>query len=214
MSGVVDALDDGARGVSTRSRRESTVVMIGTTHFTNAVVQRRDLAPTAAVRLGLPATASLPPMVDWPEDLRASRSATTAISPMAATSSTAGAISPLDEARTARHRRRHRGQGHQHHRHHLGVLARQRATSRSRPARSSRKALPGAHITLSSEIGRIGLLERENAAIMNACLRDLSAQVIDAFREAIARAGIKGRFYLTQNDGTLMDAASPRHSRC
>ena len=44
--------------------------MIGTTHFTNAVVQRRDLAPTAAVRLGLPATASLPPMVDWPEDLK------------------------------------------------------------------------------------------------------------------------------------------------
>ena len=43
--------------------------MIGTTHFTNAVVQRRDLAPTAAVRLGLPATASLPPMVDWPDDL-------------------------------------------------------------------------------------------------------------------------------------------------
>ena len=45
--------------------------MIGTTHFTNAVVQRRDLAPTAAVRLGLPATASLPPMVDWPDDLKA-----------------------------------------------------------------------------------------------------------------------------------------------
>ena len=45
-------------------------VMIGTTHFTNAVVQRRHLARTAAVRLGLPATACLPPMVDWPEDLR------------------------------------------------------------------------------------------------------------------------------------------------
>ena len=37
-------------------------VMIGTTHFTNAVVQRRDLMQTAIVRLGLPATASLPPM--------------------------------------------------------------------------------------------------------------------------------------------------------
>jgi N-methylhydantoinase A/oxoprolinase/acetone carboxylase beta subunit len=47
------------------------VVMIGTTHFTNAVVQRRDLAQTAAIRLGLPATASLPPMVDWPDDLKA-----------------------------------------------------------------------------------------------------------------------------------------------
>src|SRR6185312_3327395 len=68
------------------------------------------------------------------------------------------------------------------------------------------KALPEAHITLSSEIGRIGLLERENAAIMNACLRDLSTNVVDAFGRAIAAAGIKGRFFLTQNDGTLMEA--------
>jgi len=69
------------------------------------------------------------------------------------------------------------------------------------------KALPGAHVTLSSDIGRIGLLERENAAVMNACLRDLSKLVIDAFRDALDACGVKGRFYLTQNDGTLMDAA-------
>ena len=43
--------------------------MIGTTHFTNAVVQRRDLGRVAAVRIGLPSGASLPPFVDWPEDL-------------------------------------------------------------------------------------------------------------------------------------------------
>ena len=30
---------------------------------------------------------------------------------------------------------------------------------------------------------------------------------IEAFRKAIAETGIKGRFFLTQNDGTLMDAA-------
>src|SRR5690242_13137949 len=46
-------------------------VMIGTTHFTNAVVEAKRLVPTAAIRLGLPATASLPPLVDWPERLRA-----------------------------------------------------------------------------------------------------------------------------------------------
>ena len=45
-------------------------VMIGTTHFTNAVVERERLMETAAVRLGLPATECLPPMVDWPADLR------------------------------------------------------------------------------------------------------------------------------------------------
>ncbi|HYB70642.1 MAG TPA: hydantoinase/oxoprolinase N-terminal domain-containing protein, partial [Candidatus Bathyarchaeia archaeon] len=46
-------------------------VMIGTTHFTNAVVQRRDLDRVAAIRIGLPASASLPPFEDWPEDLTA-----------------------------------------------------------------------------------------------------------------------------------------------
>src|SRR6202165_206860 len=45
--------------------------MIGTTHFTNAVVQRRDLTRVAAIRIGLPASASLPPFVDWPDDLAA-----------------------------------------------------------------------------------------------------------------------------------------------
>ena len=49
--------------------REAQAVMIGTTHFTNAVVQRRDLGRVAAVRIGLPSGASLPPFVDWPEEL-------------------------------------------------------------------------------------------------------------------------------------------------
>src|SRR5213082_383644 len=47
------------------------VVMLGTTHFTNAVVQRRELTRVAAVRIGLPASASLEPFSDWPEDLAA-----------------------------------------------------------------------------------------------------------------------------------------------
>ena len=45
-------------------------VMIGTTHFINAIVEARGLSPTAAVRLGLPATSALPPFVDWPTELR------------------------------------------------------------------------------------------------------------------------------------------------
>lgn len=44
-------------------------VMIGTTHFVNAVVQRKDLTRVAVFRLCGPATRSLPPMVDWPNDL-------------------------------------------------------------------------------------------------------------------------------------------------
>jgi N-methylhydantoinase A/oxoprolinase/acetone carboxylase beta subunit len=46
-------------------------VVIGTTHFTNAVIERRALQQVGALRIGLPASASLPPFVDWPEDLAA-----------------------------------------------------------------------------------------------------------------------------------------------
>ena len=204
MTGVVEAL----KAVLAASKLEASaidVVMIGTTHFTNAVVQRRDLAKTAAVRLGLPATASLPPMVDWPEDLRETIGNHGYLA-HGGNEFDGRVISPLDEAEL------------------LGIAADIKAkginsiaiTSVFSPVSNEfekqageifAKALPGVHITLSSDIGRIGLLERENAAIMNACLRDLSKLVIEAFRNAITETGIKGKFFLTQNDGTLMEAA-------
>src|SRR5260370_10236836 len=43
--------------------------MIGTTHFINAVAEGRHVTKVAALRLGMPASASLPPFCDWPEDL-------------------------------------------------------------------------------------------------------------------------------------------------
>ena len=57
-------------GRQARSRPGIDAVMIGTTHFINAVVQRRHLTKVAALRLGMPASASLPPFCDWPADLR------------------------------------------------------------------------------------------------------------------------------------------------
>lgn len=204
MTGVIDALAQ-VLAASGMQPGQVDVVMIGTTHFTNAVVQRRDLAPTAAVRLGLPATASLPPMVDWPEDLRAVIGNHFWLA-HGGNEFDGRVISPLDEDELRGIAGEIRARG-------INSVA---ITSVFSPVTSEfekrageifAEELPGAHITLSSDIGRIGLLERENAAIMNACLRDLSAHVIKAFRNAITAAGIKGRFYLTQNDGTLMDAA-------
>lgn len=179
-------------------------VMIGTTHFTNAVVERKSLAPTAAIRLGLPATASLPPMVDWPDDLRAMLGDHVWLA-HGGNEFDGRPISELDALEL-------RGIAAEIAAREIKSLA---ITSVFSPASDEveRQAaaimdevVPGVEKTLSSQIGRIGLLERENAAIMNACLRPLSAKVVTAFRDAIAEAGVHGRFYLTQNDGTLMDA--------
>src|SRR5262249_61435626 len=67
-SGILDALTGLANRANLRAQPIDGV-MIGTTHFVNAVVQRRYLNKVAALRLALPACASLPPFCDWPEDL-------------------------------------------------------------------------------------------------------------------------------------------------
>ncbi len=72
-------------------------------------------------------------------------------------------------------------------------------------ARLQRKC-PDIPVVLSSEIGRIGLLERESAAVMNASLLQLSARTVDAFAHALKSAGLDCPFFITQNDGTLMGA--------
>ena len=44
-------------------------VMLGTTHCTNAVVERKRLCKVAVLRIGAPATLAIKPLVGWPEDL-------------------------------------------------------------------------------------------------------------------------------------------------
>ena len=75
--------------------------------------------------------------------------------------------------------------------------------------------VPGIRLSLSHEIGRIGLLERENAAVMNACLVDLACRrrvrrSVDALREL----EIDAPFFISQNDGTLMAPSLSNATRC
>ncbi len=179
-------------------------VMIGTTHFTNAIIERRHLAPTAAIRLGLPAGESLPPMVDWPDDLAAAVGGSVTMA-HGGNEFDGRPITPLD--RDELHRIAHEiaGRG-------ITAVALSSIFSPVNPGAEERAAemlleeAPGLDVTFSHEIGQIGLLERENAAILNACLRPLARTTVAAFQRATAGFGIAAPLYLTQNDGTLMSA--------
>lgn len=201
MSGVVNAVERALADAGA-DKAQVSAVMIGTTHFTNAVVERRHLAKTAAVRLCLPAAQCLPPMVDWPDDIRdvvggkfwmakggnefdgreISSLDMDELDGIAAEIGAAGiksiaitsVFSPVSDEMER------------------GAMAR------------LAKSLPDADFTLSSEIGRLGILERENAAIMNASLRALSERTVDAFGRALEKVGLNCPYYITQNDGTLM----------
>src|SRR5438093_12329338 len=186
-------------------RRRVDAVMIGTTHFTNAVVQRCDLTPVAAIRIGLPASASLEPFIDWPPDLAALVRGE--IFMLEGGHEYDGRpIVPFDVHGMRRAARRIRELG-------LrsvaiaSVFSPLNASCEDEAAAILRDECPGVTVTLSHHLGRIGLLERENVALLNAALADLAERTVGAFVEALERSGVAAPLYLTQNDGTVMLAS-------
>src|SRR5271165_2964227 len=67
-SGIIAAIDAVLATPGVEPRRISHV-MLGTTHATNAVLERRNLRRVAVIRIGGPATHSVRPMFGWPRDL-------------------------------------------------------------------------------------------------------------------------------------------------
>lgn len=61
------------------------------------------------------------------------------------------------------------------------------------------------YVSISSEIGSMGLIERENATILNAALWKVAERFTEGFAKSLRDEGIvNADVYLSQNDGTLM----------
>ncbi len=206
-SDVTTGLMQALREVQTQTAiapKDVALVVIGTTHFTNAVIERRHLSETAVVRLCLPAAQCLQPMVDWPEDLRA------AIGNHVFFASggfefDGTPIAPFDPAQISRigaviHERGIKSIAV------AGVFAPVKDQFEREAAALLAAACPEASITLSSSIGQLGLLERESATILNSALLQLARRTVASLREGVAQCGITCPVFLSQNDGTLMDA--------
>ena len=206
-AGILESLNSlGATGALASERVDG--VMIGTTHFINAVVQRRHLTKVAALRLGMPASASLPPFCDWPEDLaELVRGGVWMVE--GGHEYDGRPFMPLDEAAVTRAAQEMKAKG-------LRSVVISSIFSPLDPSHERRAAelvaavIPDAAITCSSDLGRIGLLERENAGLLNAALADLSRETIAAFEKSIRDSGIAAPLFITQNDGTVAEAGLAR----
>ena len=200
-SGVVTAV----RGVLSSSGVPVTAVggvMIGTTHFTNAVLERKHLSPVGVIRVALPSAAALPPFTDWPDDLQKIVGGNSFM--VRGGYKYDGEVADdLDEAAVVECVRKFKRAG-------LRSVAISGLFSPIHDAMERRvqniveQELPDARVTVSSTIGRIGLLDRENAAILNASLAALSTKVVASLKEAFTGLGIDAPMFISQNDGTLM----------
>lgn len=207
-SGIVKALKT-VLDVSGIDRTKIYQAMLGTTQCTNAIVERKNLAPIGIIRIGAPATLGVIPMVDWAEDIQKIAVGSTVI--RGGYEYDGREITELDEvaARTFLKEMKDKG---------VKSIAVSGAFSTVRNEQELQiakiaKEVMGSdvHVSISSEIGSMGLVERENATILNAALWRVAERFTEGFAKSLENEGITNAdVYISQNDGTLMTMSHAR----
>ena len=202
ISGVFEALGEllANNSVDTSS---VIAVMFGTTHCVNAIVERKRLAKVGVLRIGKLSTGSIPPLYNLPQEL------VEAVNPV--TFMTSGGheydgreIVPFNEAEVLEAARQFKGNQVRA----VAISSVFSPVSSAHEEKASRivsQELPSVPISLSSEIGSLGLISRENATFLNAALVDVAIAAIESFEKAVKLHHMdNARLFLAQNDGTVM----------
>lgn len=175
--------------------------MLGTTHCTNAILERRELNQVGIVRIGAPATLAILPFVGWPADLRESIGGHYAVVE-GGHEYDGREIRPLDLDAVRQAAESFKGKVTS-----VAVVSAFSPVDASHEERAAEvlvEVLGDLPVTYSHEIGSIGLLERENASILNAAVVNAARIAASGFEDALKEHGIDARLFFSQNDGTLM----------
>lgn len=201
MSGINNAVEKVLDGLEIK-RNAIRYAMLGTTHSTNAIVTRKNLLKTGVIRIGKPATMAIPPMIDWPDSL-VEAVGNTVFMVTGGHEFDGREIFSLDEEeiREACLSMKEAVEAVAI----TSVFSPVSCEHEDRTAKIVRKILGNIPVTVSHEIASIGILERENATILNASLNRVAKTTAKGFVRALDNAGInKPEIFLCQNDGTLM----------
>jgi hypothetical protein len=195
------ALDALAAGLE-EGLPAATSVTVSADCMAPALRDRRDLARIAVLRLGGPLTAAVPPLWTWPAELRAAVSVGETI--VAGGAEYDGRHpAPLDADAVVRFLRE------------IGdavdavaivgVFSPMAAEHEMAAADLVRRELGDAvTVSLSHEIGTLGLLDRENATALNATLLGPARKHGAMLLSLLEAHGIVTEPYVTQNDGSAM----------
>lgn len=200
--GIVKALRN-VLDVSGIDRGKITMAMLGTTQCTNAIVERKNLAKIGILRIGAPSSLGVMPMTDWPEDVKKIAEGITVI--RGGYEYDGREITALDEDAAKDFFTEMKDKG-------IrsvaisGVFSTVRNDQELRVAELAKEVMGSdVHISVSSEIGSMGLIERENATILNAALWQVAEKFTLGFEKSLKDEGItNAAIYISQNDGTLM----------
>jgi len=200
--GIVGALKN-VLDVSGVDKTKISQAMLGTTQCTNAIVERKNLAKIGILRMGAPATLGVPPMIDWEDDIKEIAVGSVIIG--GGYEYDGREIAPLDEQAAREFFAEMKEKG-------VKSIAISCAFSTVRNDQELRaaeiaKEVMGedVHVSISSDIGSMGIIERENATILNAALWEVAEKFTEGFAKSLETEGItNAQIYISQNDGTLM----------
>lgn len=176
-------------------------VMIGTTHLLNATLEHR-LNKIAAIRLGFPATTAIPPYTGWPSDLEKNVASLT-YTIKGGYEYNGQPISEIDTKELNKI-------ADDLEKENIdlvaitGVFAHINSDQEIQVANYLKHRMPNLKISLSHQMGGLGLLERENAAILNSSLIPIYMQVCNDIHKNLLQVGLlNANIYLSHNDGTV-----------
>ncbi|EFE31391.1 uncharacterized protein ARB_01787 [Trichophyton benhamiae CBS 112371] len=210
---VTDGIESAVLNVLEQSkvpRDQIACLTIGTTHFINAIVEHdaRRLSKVAIIRLSKSFTREVPPFSDFPPVLKSIMNGYYTYVDGGLTIDGA-AESPINETQVVKECAKIKELG-------LDAVVISGVFSpidkhffqEDNVRKIIQRELPGVDIVCSSEVSQIGFLERENASILNASILRFARRTIRGFKSAMKRLSLNCPLYLTQNDGTLIDAPS------
>ncbi|EXJ80596.1 hypothetical protein A1O3_06878 [Capronia epimyces CBS 606.96] len=208
---VTDGIETAVRSVLQQSKisvDDVACLIIGTTHFINAVVENdiRRLSKVAVIRLSRSFTRDVPPFADFPPALKESLHGYYGW--------VDGGLhidgaqeSPINEDQVREQCRLIKAKGIDS----IVVSGVYSPIDRHFHQEASvrdiiQRELPDVDVVCSSDVSQIGFLERENASILNASILKFARHTIRGFKLAMKRLNLHCGLYLTQNDGSLIDA--------
>ena len=162
--------------------------MLGTTQCTNAIVERKNLAPIGILRIGAPATTGIRPMVDWAEDIQKIAVGSTIIG--GGFEYDGKELAPFDAEAAKAFFEEMKAKGVKS----IAiscVFSTVRNDHELEAAKLCREVMgEDVHVSISSEIGSMGLIERENATILNAALSQVAARFTEGCAKSLRDEGI------------------------
>ncbi|NUH40156.1 hypothetical protein HUF15_25925 [Streptomyces samsunensis] len=199
-------LDSAVRGALEQvDAAEIGLAMLATTAFADWLEDHRAVAGVGVIRVGATPTTAVPPFAGWPQPIEG-RVTGPWLSTGGGTDIDGSVNGELDLAAVRAFAERCRDR--------CGGIAVSGSFSylNDRPERAVATVIRevlGAEspIAQSHEVGGFGLLERENATILNAALSGPARAVISGVRSALRGLDIRAELFVARNDGTLVSAS-------